>query len=300
MVDRLFQIVYLLMERPVITAEELANLFEVSRRTIYRDVDKLSLAGVPIYSTQGKHGGLSLLPEYVLNKAILTEEEKIRLTASLNALSELGYQDEKNNISKLNDFFGDKFQDWLEVDFTTWGIQNDETNRFDTLKKSILEHKYIKITYAGNRDPVTKRTVKPLKLCFKNQAWYLYAYCCMKEEYRFFKLRRIFECVIMDQCFEMEKVGKILKDSSDNYSKEQKFIRVMMEVDEVMSFRILDEMLEIIHKEDGKYICSVEVMDVDWFIGYVLSYGPYMKVLEPNFIIEKVTKAIDSMKLLYK
>ena len=117
MVDRLFQIVYLLMERPVITAEELANLFEVSRRTIYRDVDKLSLAGVPIYSTQGKHGGLSLLPEYVLNKAILTEEEKIRLTASLNALSELGYQDEKNNISKLNDFFGDKFQDWLEVDF---------------------------------------------------------------------------------------------------------------------------------------------------------------------------------------
>ncbi len=299
MVDRLFQIIYLLMERPKLTAEELSDLFEVSKRTIYRDIDKLSLAGVPIYTIQGKNGGISLLPEYVLNKAILTEEEKIRLSASLSAINELGYQDEKNDISKLHDFFGDKFQDWLEVDFSSWGTQDAESNLFDILRKSILERHYVKITYSGNRDPLTKRMIKPLKLCFKNQAWYLYAYCCLKEEYRFFKLRRISEILVLDHCYEFEKVGKVLRDHSEAYLKEQKSIRVTMEVGAAMSFRVFDEMPEIIQKDHDRFICSVEVKDMDWFIGYVLSYGPYMKVLEPQFIKEKVMQAINAMKDLY-
>lgn len=89
MVDRLFQIIYLLMEKQQITAKELAQRFEVSERTIYRDLDKLTLAGIPVYTNQGKNGGISLLPDFVLDKTVLTTEEKTKILESLNALNEV-------------------------------------------------------------------------------------------------------------------------------------------------------------------------------------------------------------------
>ncbi len=104
MLSRLFQMVYLLMEKPQMTAKELAEIFEVSERTIYRDIDKLTMAGIPVYTNQGKHGGISILPDYVLDKAVLTTEEKDRIIESLNALNEVTLAVDKDSISKLRFF----------------------------------------------------------------------------------------------------------------------------------------------------------------------------------------------------
>ena len=101
MVDRLFQMVYLLMEKPQVTAKELASMFEVSERTIYRDLDKLSMAGIPIYTSQGKNGGISILPNYILDKAVLSTEEKEKLFEALNALNEVGVEQNKSAESTI-------------------------------------------------------------------------------------------------------------------------------------------------------------------------------------------------------
>lgn len=300
MVDRLFQIVYLLMEKPKMTAKELANMFEVSERTIYRDIDKLSLAGVPVYTSKGKEGGISLLPDYVLNKAVLTEEEKMDMSASLNALKELAYQNEKKNGSKLQMFLGDKFQDWLEVDFSSWGNSEKETDTFDILKKAILTCRYVEIVYAGNYTSFTKRTIKPLKLCFKNQAWYLYAYCCLREDYRFFKLQRLSELNVSDECFEAENVGKVLRDASNEYVAKQEATKVTLQVDSKLSFRAYDELSDVVKMDNDKVQCTVEVTDLEWFVDYVLSYGPHVKVLEPPFVQEMVISSIDKLKRIYE
>lgn len=126
MLNRLFQIVYLLMEKPQMTAKELADIFEVSERTIYRDIDKLTIAGIPIYTNQGKHGGISILPDYFLDKAVLTTEEKNKIMESLNALNEVSNFGDHDSISKLRSFFGEQYQDWIEIEFSSWGNRSED------------------------------------------------------------------------------------------------------------------------------------------------------------------------------
>jgi len=112
MVDRLFQIVYLLIEKQQMTAKELADICEVSERTIYRDIDKLTVAGIPVYTNQGKNGGISLLPDYVLDKSVLTIEEKSKIYEALNAMNEVGFDKDGAVAERFQTFFGETFR-WL-------------------------------------------------------------------------------------------------------------------------------------------------------------------------------------------
>ena len=178
------------MEKTQMTAGELAEILEVSERTIYRDIDKLTVAGIPIYTNQGKGGGISILPNYVLDKTVLTTEEKNKIMESLNALEAVSLDDD-DSMSKLRSFLGKQYQDWIEIEFSSWGNSREDAVKFEQIKNAILERYYMKIIYSGNQESMVERKIKPIKLCFKQQAWYLYAYCCLREDYRFFKLRRI-------------------------------------------------------------------------------------------------------------
>ena len=137
MLNRLFQIVYLLMEKPQMTAKELADIFEVSERTIYRDIDKLTMAGIPVYTNQGKHGGVSILPDYVLDKAVLTTEEKNKIMESLSALNEVSLTVDDDSISKLRSFLGKQYQDWIEIEFSSWGNSSEDAAIFERIKNAI-------------------------------------------------------------------------------------------------------------------------------------------------------------------
>lgn len=86
-INRLFEIVYILLDKKRVTSRELAERFEVSSRTIYRDIETLSAAGIPVYMSKGKGGGISLLPDFVLNKAVITDEEKEEILSSLKAVT---------------------------------------------------------------------------------------------------------------------------------------------------------------------------------------------------------------------
>ena len=300
MLNRLFQIVYLLMEKPQMTAKELAAIFEVSERTIYRDIDKLTLAGIPIYTNQGKHGGISILPDYVLDKSVLTTEEKKKIMESLNALNEVSLSVADDSVSKLRSFLGEQYQDWIEIEFSSWGNSTEDSAVFEQIKNAILEHCYIEIIYSGNQEGLVERKIKPIKLCFKDQAWYLYAYCCLREDYRFFKLKRISRITVLDTRFEPEMVGKVLPEVSKKYSEPMESIPVILEISKEMAFRAYEELSNITVTDSGKLLCKIEVTDINWFISYVLSYGSHIRVLEPLEIKEKVMQEIEKMKHLYK
>lgn len=167
MISRLFQIVYLLLDHPVITAKELSERLEVSQRTIYRDLDKLSEAGIPVYTNKGRDGGISLLSDYVLDKALLTGKEKQQILESIQVLGAVGYEEESHALEKLRIFLGDGQQDWIEVDFSNWDNSDGAGELFQQLKYAILNHQYIQFDYAGTKQNNTSRTVKPLKLLFK-------------------------------------------------------------------------------------------------------------------------------------
>ena len=209
-INRLFEMVYLLLNKKSMTAGELATHFEVSPRTIYRDVELLSSAGIPIYMTKGKGGGISLLPDFVLNKTVLTDGEKSDILAALHAVDAVNLEQTNTAVQKLSSLFGNTSADWVEVDFSGWANADEEAQLFSLLKSAILGKKKVAFQYHSSEGS-TQRTAEPMKLCFKGQSWYLYAFCTVRQDYRFFKLRRMKELKLLDERFERTASAKIFE-----------------------------------------------------------------------------------------
>ncbi len=276
--NRLFEIVYILMQKRKTTAKELADRFEVSTRTIYRDIETLSTANIPIYASKGKDGGIGLLDEYVLNKTILSEEEQNQILFALQGMKKVKGQNEKDILEKLSILFNKKINDWIKIDFSNWS--NVQEERFDIIKSAILNKQLIGFTYYNSNGEESKRIVEPLQIWFKDKSWYLVSYCKLKQDYRIFKIARIKDIKILQEHFERE-LPKEEKDEKHNF----KMIELELEINKAMTYRVYDEFesKEITKKEDGNFIIKVKYPENEWIYGYILSFGEYAKVLNPSY-----------------
>ena len=170
--SRLFKILYYLLDKGRATAPELAEKFEVSIRTIYRDVEALSSANIPIYTESGRNGGICLLNDYVLDKVILSKEEKAEILAALQSMSIIGNNSVTEMLTKLSGLFNLKTENWLEMDFSRWGKQSYDNSKFELLKTAIIHYKVIKIIYESSANGRSKRMVQSLKLSYKSKELY--------------------------------------------------------------------------------------------------------------------------------
>lgn len=186
--SRLFRILYYLLQHKKATAPELAEEFEVSVRTIYRDIDYISSAGVPIYATQGKDGGIAILDSFTLDKSMLTEIEKEQILTALEALIATDGKTTDELLIKLKTLFQMQTTNWIEVDFSDWFQEKPAQNIFNDIKKAILDRYVISFEYFNHQGNHVFRHIQPLKLLFKGKAWYVYGFCLLRNEYRFFKL----------------------------------------------------------------------------------------------------------------
>jgi predicted DNA-binding transcriptional regulator YafY len=146
-ISRLFEIVYILMNKKSTTAKELSEHFEVSSRTIYRDIETLCQAGIPIYTTKGKGGGISLMENFVLNKSVLSEQEQNEILSALSLFKVTTNEDSGQALSKLGALFGNKRSDWIEVDFSNWNSTEEDKHKFSLLKDSIMNYCVITFQY---------------------------------------------------------------------------------------------------------------------------------------------------------
>ncbi len=145
--SRLFKILYYLLDRKRATAPELAAEFEVSARTIYRDVEALSSAGIPIYTEPGRNGGICLLQDFILDRAVLSENEKLEVLTAVQSIFATGYTGGKEMLTKLSALFNVNTRNWLEVDFTCWGKSAYDNSKFEQLKTAVIRCREIKIVY---------------------------------------------------------------------------------------------------------------------------------------------------------
>ena len=288
--NRLFEIVYILMQKRKTTAKELADRFEVSTRTIYRDIETLSGANIPIYASKGKDGGIGLLDEYVLNKTILSEAEQNQILFALQGMKKVKGQDEKDILEKLSILFNKEINDWIKIDFSNWG--NIQEERFDIIKSAILNKQLMRFTYYNSNGEESKRIVEPLQIWFKDKSWYLISYCKLKQDYRIFKIARIKEVKILQEHFERE----LPKEDNEKYNF--KIIELELEISKAMTYRVYDEFesKEITKKQDGNFIIKVKYPENEWVYGYILSFGEHAKVLSPgyakNIIKDKLQKTL--------
>lgn len=277
--NRLFEIVYILMQKKKVTAKELASKFEVSTRTIYRDIETLSRANIPIYMAKGKDGGIGLLEEYILNKTLLSEEEQNQILFALQGMKKVSGEDEEEILEKLSTIFNKKVNDWIKIDFSNWGKDKAQEKIFNIIKTAILNKSQIEFTYYNSNGEESKRIVEPLQIWFKDKSWYLISYCKLKEDYRIFKIARIKEIKILEKHFERE-LPKEKKEEKYKF----KSILLELEIKKEMAYRVYDEFenTEITKKEDGNFIVKVEYPENEWVYGYILSFGEYAKVISPN------------------
>lgn len=147
--SRLFKIVYHLLDKGRATASELAEKFEVSVRTIYRDIDALSGAGIPIYAEAGRNGGIYLMNDFVMDKAVLTEEEKREILTALHSINSTSNIDNSQILQKLSAIFNVGSESWLEVDFSRWGNNGTDNRKFlkATAKRKRIDTRAIRRTF---------------------------------------------------------------------------------------------------------------------------------------------------------
>lgn len=295
-INRLFEIIYILLEKKIVTSKELAERFEVSPRTIYRDIETLSSSGIPVYMNRGKGGGISLLPDFILNKAVLTNEEKDALLTSLKAVNAVNINKSDTVLNKLSSLFGDSKADWIEVDFNNWSGGQDESECFNTLKEAILNNRIITFSYASAKGQQTERIVEPLKLCFKSGAWYLYGYCKSRSDYRFFKLRRIKRLSITEHNFQRSVPKNIFAE--ENRIQYENF-RVKLKLSAEVAFRVYDEFDNCEQQEDGSFIVEIDYPNNEWLYYYITSFGCHCEILEPISMRNNMKAELEKTLKLY-
>ena len=294
---RLFEIVQILLTEKKVTAEKLACHFEVSKRTIYRDIETLTLAQIPVYSEKGRYGGIGLIKNFTIDKSFLSQNEQNEILFALQSLNAVQYSKNNITLTKLNSIFNRKADEWIEVDFSRYG-ENDSI-LFEKIKNSILEKKVIKFIYFNTKGKKSKRTVEPLKLWFKEKAWYLFAYCHKKKDIRQFKIARIKNLELTCEHFERELKKEDLKNQNNVNGKGTK---IVIEVDKSQAYRVYDEFFEenIAKKENGNFEITIEIFENEWLYGYLLSFGEHLKVLKPARIREILVKKVERMRENYK
>nr|WP_310786533.1 YafY family protein [Fusobacterium nucleatum] len=294
--NRLFRILYYILEKGKVRANQLADRFEVSVRTIYRDIDSLSSAGIPIYTTQGKGGGIEIAKDYVLSKSLLSENEKKQIMSALQVLDNTTKQYENDLLTKLSALFKIKRTNWIEVDFNNWQNNQMYEKTFNDIKSSILNKYTISFSYFNSNEKETSRSVKPVRLLSKNQDWYLYALCLLRNDFRYFKLSRIKNLEIHTEKFEDNFDDIILKKEMSHNNT----IHIKVKFEHKVAFRVYDEINnEIIEDAKGNLYTEMEIPNDYNLYSYILSFGDGAEVLEPKEIRMQIKKMISKMAEKY-
>lgn len=304
MLSRLLSMVYLLMNKETVTAKELAERFEVSVRTVYRDVEALSMAGIPVYTRTGRNGGISLTEQFVLNKMLVTKEDQEQILAALASLRETGAGREEETLEKLGIFFQAEPQNWVSIDFSDWSGRRKEM--FEEIREAILSHTVLAFDYYGQYGEMSRRIVEPMQLLFKDYTWYLRAFCRERQDMRQFKILRMKRMTMLEEKFKprqiefQEEVQKeIEKDQRQHGRKEE--LPISLWIAKKEAYRIYDrfEEEEITLLPDGNFKIQMNCILDDWVYGMILSFGPSAKVLEPETVKAEVIKRIHEMGKQY-
>ncbi len=330
MVSRQLEMIYILMKKDVVTAEELAERFEVSTRTVYRDIESLSMAGIPVYASRGKGGGIRLMERFVLDKLLLSGEEQGRILAALASLREVGASKDERILEKLETFFRTEPLDWVAIDFSDWSGRRGDL--FGQIKEAILGRHVMKFDYYGRHGDMELREVEPVQLLFKEYTWYVRAYCRTRKAIRLFKVLRMKRVEVLEENFEPgqrhqeekkeeeapvagggqgkaaeEMTGKSGKAESQAGLSESCMAgkteseEILFWIDKKEAYRVYDRFTEdeITLLPQGDFEIRMRCPVDDWAYGLILSFGPSAKVLEPAWAREELERRIRRMGEVY-
>ncbi len=291
--ERLLALIVLLLNQEKMTAKELADYFEVTERTIYRDIETINQSGIPVISFQGRNGGFGIMDTYKIDRNILTVNDFNMIITALTGIKgtlndrRLDYLLEKikNLISARDLEVLNKENEHIIIDFHPWDTCQTGKESFEAIDRAIKEKKIISFAYSNVKGEHTERQVEPVALIVKGYIWYLYGYCLMRNDFRVFRLSRIKNMILLEQTFVRRKDPKDFSWNEVWFDKIPK-INLLLRFDRKLLVRVEDyfgrEYMEL--QEDGTIMVRLEHQYDEWLMGMILSFGSDVEVLEPEHL----------------
>ena len=289
---RLLAIVMILLNRNKVSAGKLAEEFEVSPRTIYRDIETICQAGIPIVSHQGAGGGFSILENYKVSKNFFTPDEILSILTALKGLnSSLDDDSIKLALEKVKNIFPDKNDinngnHSVVMDLNHWGNNKESREKINLIKTAINQQKIISMEYINSSHKKSSRKIEPITLVLRGGLWYLYSFCRLREDYRIFRISRIINIKITKEKFykNHKSFNKFESENSWNSSEEKATLELLFQPGSLLYIQdyFLQEQIE--QKEDGSYLVRVNYPEDDWLYGFILSFGDMVEVINPPHI----------------
>jgi predicted DNA-binding transcriptional regulator YafY len=307
-IDRLVSIIMILLERERIGAQELADMFEVSPRTIYRDIDTINMASIPVCSTPGVGGGFEIMQEYKIDKKVFSTADLSTILMGLSILSTMIRGDELvNALAKVKSFIpADRAKDielkanQIYIDLSPWIGPRNIQAYLEIIKTSLLESKLLSFEYTDRYGNKTARTAEPYQLVLKNSHWYWQGYCLKRNDFRLFKISRISNLQIREESFTPRDYQKPTLDFADIMATMQKTIKIR--IHKSVMDRVLDFCTYEHFSPDGNehYIVSFPFIENEYYYNILFSFGDKCECLEPLHIRTEMKRRIHDIATLYE
>ncbi|MGN7765385.1 helix-turn-helix transcriptional regulator [Paenibacillus sp. 22594] len=284
--ERLISIIYKLLNHEVLSASMLADEFQVSQRTIYRDIDVICAAGFPVVSYQGTKGGYGMMNGYKMDKSLLGSYDVNSLITVLRSLSSV-FEDERTQgtIERLQTIGPEHLTTSLAVDLETLRTEPDVLPH---LRTAIAKRNIVRFEYINAENERTTRDMEPLRLHFKYRNWYVYGFCRTRGDYREFRLSRLMNLRLTQESFEPHhEVPEVTACS--NKDKQDQLEDVVVRVGPEALAEAMDQFHQV-HKQfhaDGSMTMRIPVykpLSARWLWTLLLSFGSGAEVLEPPLL----------------
>jgi predicted DNA-binding transcriptional regulator YafY len=305
--ERLLSIIILLLQRKRITAKELAEQLEVSIRTIYRDIDSINLAGIPIVSHQGMDGGYEILSSFMLQNQALNVSDQNMLISTLKGITTL-FEDQiieqmVESISSAQAKKSKRETSPIVIDFSPWGLPNKHTKLLTTLKKAIEHKREVHFFYIDSNSSETERLVQPAAIIVKAGIPYVYGYCLQRKDTRLFRVSRIRDLILTANRFKLNP--SIVTDA-------HKLEKSWVESARILHLKLLfHPKVKVMVEEnftpqqmtvlDSGYIkVDCQFPEGDWITRFLLSFGHHVEIIEPKEMKSKIRDEAKKIINLYE
>ena len=299
-IDRLIGILSVLLQEEKTTAPELAEKFEVSRRTINRDIEDLCKAGIPIRTAQGTGGGISIMDGYRMDRTILTSKDMQMILAGLRSLDSVSGSSYYGQLMEKIQAGSSEFvtgRDSILIDLSSW-YRDSLAPKIETIQDAIGDRHLIRFRYyapSGESD----RTVEPYYLVFRWSSWYLWGWCLKRKDFRLFKLNRMDGVQKTVKSFECREVAMPDLSTEKIFSGEIK-VKALFEADQ--KWRLVEEFgpLCFTENDDGRLLFTADYTDIENWVTWIMTFGDKAELIEPQEARKKISIMVQKMTTVYK
>ncbi len=298
-IDRLIAILTLLMQQEKTTAPALAERFEVSRRTILRDIETLCRAGIPVVTTQGGDGGISIMQGYKINKSVLTAEELQNLVSALKGLDSVSQTSNFENLMmKLapeNNAMV-SLADSVMIDLSSH-YKDSLAEKIALLRQAIRERKIVCFDYYYSKGEAT-RSIEPYFVTFRWKAWYVFGWCCDRRDFRSFKLNRLWELRVTDESYTPRPVPS--EQAAASFAFPEPY-QIQILFDKSVRFRLIEDygLHCYEEREDGLFL-DLNYTNRDFVLSWLLSFGDKAEILAPQDMRESFAHLVKNLAEKYR